>query len=148
MFPLGSIGVFSKVPGVIKLDTSWQINSFDLGALSVSSITFGSDGSLTAVYNDTSNAPASDEWWTGNPAPGVGADYEVAFTAISIGAFTTGPALNEWTSLSSDVQWSMRALAKFAPYTVAANGVTFEIRPAGGGASIATITGCAHSASN
>ena len=135
------------VGGNVLLDTQWNLNSFDDGLLSVTSISFNPDGSLTAVYNDTSDIPATDNWWTGNPETNIGASYEVAYTAITGGAWATGPSINVWTNMGSTVTYSVRALAKDTPTTVVANGVTFEIRPAGGGASLATLV-CNHSASN
>lgn len=134
--------------GQVILSTSWNLNSYDAAALSVCGITFNSDGSLTPIYNDTSDLPDSTNWWSTNPKTGIGADYEVAVTAVTTGGFTLGPSVGTWTSLSSNVTWTVRALEKNNPETVVANGVTFEIRPAGGGASVATITNCNHNASN
>lgn len=141
-------GLLAQVGGFVKLSTAWNLQSYDVSDVSTCGITFESDGSLTPNYNDTSDLPDADNWWSTNPSPGIGANYEVALTAVSGDGFTTGPALNEWTSLATAVTWTVRVLAKAAPDTVVANSCTFEIRPAGGGATLASISGCNHSASN
>ena len=150
MFPFNSMMINYVDDGVVKLDPAWNLQSYDASSLSTCGITFNPDGSVTPIYNFSSDLPGEDNWWTTNPTVGfnIGDDYEVAVTAVTTGGFTIGPAINEWTSLSSSVTWSVRALSKNAPETVVANGVTFEIRPAGGGASVATITNCNHNASN
>lgn len=142
-------GLFVPSGGIVKLSTAWSLNSYTAASTVTTSITFNTDGSITTVTNDTSIQPDSDNWWTDNPETAVGDDYEVAYTAISAGAFLgTSPAINSWQALTSNVTWSVRVLSKNAPDTASVIGVTWEIRPAGGGASLDTITGCAMSASN
>lgn len=134
--------------GQVLLSASWNLQSYDPGALSSCGITFESDGSLTPNYNDTSNLPSAANWWTGNPEADIGALYEVSLVSVTTGGFDTGPAVGEWTSLASAVTWTCRVTAKAAPDTQVANGCTFAIRPAGGGATIDSVAGCNHSASN
>jgi len=136
--------------GRVLLDPLWTISNHDAGSLSICSVTFNTDGSMSVARNGGGDTlPAADNWWTDNPETDVGDDYEVAFTAWDGGSvWSTGAAINVWTALTSDVGWSCRVIAKASPDTQAANNVTFEIRPAGGGSSLDTITGCNHSASN
>lgn len=148
MFPFGLLASFNIQPGEVLLDVAWHLNNFNDEGLSTCSVTFQPGGGITYQANDISDYPAADNWWTSNPITNKGADYEVAFTAISIGSFDQGPAINVWTNMGSTVQWIVRVLAKDFPSTQAANGVTWAIRPAGGGAIIDSITGCSLSASN
>ena len=133
--------------GSVLLDSAWALNSFTSGVLVTTSVTFNPDGSITTVTNDTSTQPAADNWWTDNPETAVGDDYEVAFTAAT-GTFSTGLAINTYGRLDVARTWTVRVLAKNSPDVKACNGVTFAIRPNGGGSVIDSIAGCAHSASN
>lgn len=145
-----SVKRFIHVPqgGAVKLSTAWNLQSYSAGLLTTCGITFNSDGSLTPIYNDTSDLPDADNWWTDNPETGVGDDYEVAVTSITTGAFNVGAAVGTYVRLDVNRTWSVRVTAKQAPDTNVANGVTFAIRPFGGGSIIDSVTNCNHSASN
>lgn len=134
--------------GIVKLSTAWSLNSYNAGLLTTTSITFNTDGSITTSTNDTSVQPASDNWWTDQPETGIGDNYEVAYTAISGGSFTTGEAINTWSRLDVARTWTVRVLAKNAPDTQSVVGVTWAIRLYPGGATQDSVAGCAMSASN
>ena len=84
-----------------------------------------------------------DDYISGNPSSGIGANYDIRmnYSVLDVPAsqiLFTGPAENVWHNLGTNRNWEWRSdPALFATATVP---VTIEIRPAGGGATIASRT--------
>ena len=120
------LGASAYVATVFLQDESRSANNVNANA--TAELRFGA----TQVQSRANGGSLANEFqWL---LSGARSDYEVRGTVIT-GLPTTGP-VGTWTSLGADVVWT---LLRTAAGSISCSG-TIEIRPAGGGATLATAT--------
>ncbi len=83
------------------------------------------------LRSEGTTIPAVTGEWALVPVAGLGADYECEATLVS-GPTPSGDAVGSWLSLSTNRAWSQPGPA--------VTNLTVKIRPAGGGATLASAT--------
>lgn len=92
----------SAVTIVAAFDQSIYNAEDSTPSLSLASISFNTDGTITVSGTDAS--PTSGTWATGGTV--TGGDYEIRAT-LSSGSTPTGPSMGTWNALSTIRTWSM-----------------------------------------
>lgn len=113
-----------------------------LGLLTNSGVSFQTDGGVDNVGPLTSDktAFASGEWWDGEPDAGVGSRFDVRCASISVGSwFVQAASVGAWVQISSERIWRVNVTTMNAP-DVSQCIASFEMRPTGGGPTLATFT--------
>jgi len=101
-----SIVHFSTVAGgdVANLSNASPSDLEFAPATAQAGIQFLLDGRLTYVGNGLTGSPVN-QWARGWPITGIGNSFQVAITAITGTAPSSGAALNTWQTISTTRQW-------------------------------------------
>ena len=136
---LGSGGVAG---GSVVVTGPITVSHFDTGVTTHAGITFAADGGLDQLGPGlaTRTADTAGEWWSDEPEASIGSSYDVRCASISVGSWTAAAAgTGTWIDMSAERIWRVTATGAASPITVTCT-ASFEIRPTGGGSTLATFT--------
>lgn len=128
--------------GVIQVTSPVAASHTVSGAITSAGIVFQTDGGLDEVGPGAADFTAhnSGEYWSAEPASGIGASYDVRCASISSGSWDfAAAATGTWVNMGTQRLWRIQVTAMESPASQSIT-ASFEIRPAGGGATLDTFT--------
>lgn len=128
--------------GTVQVTSPLTVASSNPGGLCTSGVAFQTDGGLDELGPDIATivATVAGEYFSDEPSANIGANYDVRCASISVGSWVTeAAAVGTWVNMSAQRIWFVRVTAMGAPDVDTCTAV-FEIRSAGGGATLATFT--------